>query len=71
MSASASLGFQGIVGKRSNTRFTTTASVVPITVRVELFTDPSLFDRPQRMITREHKLIATSSPRCATLARVD
>ncbi|KAF5366814.1 hypothetical protein D9758_006551 [Tetrapyrgos nigripes] len=52
---SASLGCQGIVGKRLNTQFTTT--IVLTTVWVELVTDPKLFLH-QRVKTRDHKLIA-------------
>ncbi|KAJ7204590.1 hypothetical protein C8J57DRAFT_1441484 [Mycena rebaudengoi] len=48
---SASLGVQGIVGKRLNTQFTTT--IVLTTVWVELVTDPKLFYRK--------KLIAAAS----------
>ncbi|KAF7323591.1 Aldedh domain-containing protein [Mycena kentingensis (nom. inval.)] len=53
---SASLGLQGIVGKRLNTQFTTT--IVLTTVWVELVTDPRLFSLRQKVITRDHKLIA-------------
>ncbi|KAJ6616494.1 hypothetical protein B0H10DRAFT_1397323 [Mycena sp. CBHHK59/15] len=53
---SASLGVQGIVGKRLNTQFTTT--IVLTTVWVELVTDPRLFNLRQKVITRDHKLIA-------------
>ncbi|KAJ7698590.1 hypothetical protein B0H17DRAFT_927290 [Mycena rosella] len=53
---SASLGVQGIVGKRLNTQFTTT--IVLTTVWVELVTDPRLFNIRQKVITRDHKLIA-------------
>ncbi|KAF7348559.1 Aldedh domain-containing protein [Mycena venus] len=53
---SASLGLQGIVGKRLNTQFTTT--IVLTTVWVELVTDPRLFNLRQKVITRDHKLIA-------------
>ncbi|KAK1225790.1 hypothetical protein PQX77_011256 [Marasmius sp. AFHP31] len=56
---SASLGLQGIMGKRLNTQFTTT--IVLTTVWVELFTDPSLFNLRQKIITRDHKLIAAFS----------
>ncbi|KAK7446642.1 hypothetical protein VKT23_014336 [Stygiomarasmius scandens] len=55
---SASLGLQGIMGKKLNTQFTTT--VVVTTVWVELVTDPNLFKR-KRVKTRDHKLIAASS----------
>ncbi|KAJ7609704.1 hypothetical protein FB45DRAFT_943775 [Roridomyces roridus] len=53
---SASLGIQGIVGKRLNTQFTTT--IVLTTVWVELVTDPRLFNLRQKVKTRDHKLIA-------------
>ncbi|KAL0566241.1 hypothetical protein V5O48_015773 [Marasmius crinis-equi] len=56
---SASLGLQGIMGKRLNTQFTTT--IVLTTVWVELFTDPSLFNLRKKVITRDHKLIAAGS----------
>ncbi|KAK1217253.1 hypothetical protein PQX77_020102 [Marasmius sp. AFHP31] len=56
---SASLGVQGIQGKRLNTQFTTT--VVLTTVWVELMTDPSLFNLKRKVITRDHKLIAAGS----------
>ncbi|THV03528.1 hypothetical protein K435DRAFT_827097 [Dendrothele bispora CBS 962.96] len=52
---SASLGCQGILGKRLNTQFTTT--IVLTTVWVELVTDPKLFYH-ERVKTRDHKLIA-------------
>ncbi|KAF8217739.1 hypothetical protein K438DRAFT_1795562 [Mycena galopus ATCC 62051] len=53
---SASLGVQGIVGKRLNTQFTTT--IVLTTVWVELVTDPRLFKLREKVKTRDHKLIA-------------
>jgi len=53
---SASLGVQGIVGKRLNTQFTTT--IVLTTVWVELVTDPRLFKIREKVKTRDHKLIA-------------
>ncbi|KAJ7750977.1 hypothetical protein DFH07DRAFT_745877 [Mycena maculata] len=53
---SASLGVQGIVGKRLNTQFTTT--IVLTTVWVELMTDPGLFNLKHKVKTRDHKLIA-------------
>ncbi|KAJ7756223.1 hypothetical protein B0H16DRAFT_1674768 [Mycena metata] len=56
---SASLGVQGIVGKRMNTQFTTT--IVLTTVWVELVTDPRLFKLGERVKTRDHKLIAALS----------
>ncbi|KAF5323666.1 hypothetical protein D9758_018409 [Tetrapyrgos nigripes] len=71
---SASMGLQGIMGKRLNTQFTTTGAppvsnihlyflpsdLVLTTVWVELVTDPKLFYR-QRVKTRDHKLIAAIS----------
>ncbi|KAJ8519010.1 hypothetical protein ONZ45_g4006 [Pleurotus djamor] len=56
---SASLGVQGIIGKRLNTQFTTT--IVLTTVWVELMSDPSLFTFRKSVITRDHKLIAAFS----------
>ncbi|KIJ99303.1 hypothetical protein K443DRAFT_680027 [Laccaria amethystina LaAM-08-1] len=56
---SASLGVQGIVGKRLNTQFGTT--IVLTTVWVELVSDPRLFRLRQRVITRDHRLIAAVS----------
>ncbi|KAF7334314.1 Aldedh domain-containing protein [Mycena sanguinolenta] len=56
---SASLGVQGIVGKRLNTQFTTT--IVLTTVWVELFTDPRLFKIREKVKTRDHKLIAAAA----------
>ncbi|KAF4577092.1 hypothetical protein EYR36_005079 [Pleurotus pulmonarius] len=56
---SASLGVQGIMGKRLNTQFTTT--IVLTTVWVELVSDPRLFSLRQSVITRDHKLIAAFS----------
>ncbi|KAJ7134274.1 hypothetical protein C8R44DRAFT_421074 [Mycena epipterygia] len=53
---SASLGVQGIVGKRLNTQFGTT--IVLTTIWVELASDPRLFNLRQKVITRDHKLIA-------------
>ncbi|KAJ3571116.1 hypothetical protein NP233_g3958 [Leucocoprinus birnbaumii] len=53
---SASLGVQGILGKRLNTQFGTT--IVLTTVWVELFTDPGLFNLRQRVKSRDHRLIA-------------
>ncbi|KAF9267732.1 hypothetical protein L218DRAFT_1073831 [Marasmius fiardii PR-910] len=63
---SASLGLQGIQGKRLNTQFTTTSkflsrSLVLTTVWVELMSDPKLFNLRQKVITRDHKLIAAGS----------
>ncbi|KAF8916875.1 hypothetical protein CPB85DRAFT_1215963 [Mucidula mucida] len=56
---SASLGVQGIVGKRLNTQFTTT--IVLTTVWVELVNDPKLFQFMHKVKTRDHKLIAASA----------
>jgi len=56
--ASASIGLQGIMGKRVNTQFTTT--VVLTTVWCELMADPKLF-RPNWVITRDHKFIAIAA----------
>ncbi|KAJ7154675.1 hypothetical protein C8R46DRAFT_1118055, partial [Mycena filopes] len=59
---SASLGVQGIVGKRLNTQFTTT--IVLTTVWVELVTDPRLFNIREKVKTRDHKLIAAVALFC-------
>ncbi|KIY72894.1 hypothetical protein CYLTODRAFT_343161 [Cylindrobasidium torrendii FP15055 ss-10] len=56
---SASLGLQGVLGKRLNTQFTTT--IVLTTVWIELMTDPKLFDFKHMVKTRDHKLIAASA----------
>ncbi|EAU81393.2 hypothetical protein CC1G_05223 [Coprinopsis cinerea okayama7 len=56
---SASLGLQGVLGKRLNTAFGTT--IVLTTVWVELMTDPSLFNLRQKVISRDLRLIAASS----------
>ncbi|KAF8799762.1 hypothetical protein BYT27DRAFT_7176191 [Phlegmacium glaucopus] len=56
---SASLGVQGILGKRLNTQFGTT--IVLTTVWVELMSDPRLFRLRQRVMTRDHRLIAAVS----------
>ncbi|KAI0746588.1 hypothetical protein C8Q80DRAFT_1176063 [Daedaleopsis nitida] len=53
---SASLGLQGIMGKRVNTQFATT--IVLTTVWCELMADPNLFKLRQSVISRDHKLIA-------------
>jgi len=53
---SASLGVQGILGKRLNTQFGTT--IVLTTVWVELMSDPQLFKFKQKVISRDHKLFA-------------
>ncbi|KAI0937719.1 hypothetical protein AcV7_003677 [Taiwanofungus camphoratus] len=56
---SASLGLQGIMGKRVNTQFTTT--IVLTTVWCELMADPKLFKLNRRIISRDHKVIAILS----------
>jgi len=53
---SASVGLQGIMGKRVNTQFATT--VVLTTVWCELMSDPKLFQFRLGVISRDHKLIA-------------
>ncbi|KAG6864138.1 hypothetical protein C0991_012187 [Blastosporella zonata] len=53
---SASLGVQGVVGKRLNTQFGTT--IVLTTVWVELVSDPRLFKFRQKVASRDHKLLA-------------
>lgn len=53
--ASATVGLQGIMGKRVNSQFATT--VVLTTVWCELLSDPKLF-RPNFQITRDHKFLA-------------
>jgi len=73
---SASLGVQGILGKRLNTQFGTTSASSPVsiilqsltdpkvvltTVWVELMSDPRLFRFRQRVMTRDHRLIAAVS----------
>jgi len=56
---SASLGLQGILGKRLNTQFGTT--IVLTTVWVELITDPRLFKFRERVMSRDHRVIAAVS----------
>lgn len=56
---SASMGLQGIMGKRTNTQFTTT--VVLTTTWCELMTDPQLFDIRRLVISRDHKIMAIGS----------
>lgn len=51
---SASMGLQGIMGKRVNTQFATT--IVLTTVWCELMADPKLFQL-RRVVTRDHKVI--------------
>ncbi|KAF5383000.1 hypothetical protein D9615_004846 [Tricholomella constricta] len=53
---SASLGVQGIQGKRLNTQFGTT--IVLTTVWVELVSDPRLFKLREKVVSRDHKIIA-------------
>lgn len=53
---SASVGLQGIMGKRVNTQFATT--VVLTTVWCELMADPKLFQFRRSVISRDHKFIA-------------
>ncbi|KAH7912646.1 hypothetical protein BJ138DRAFT_1147976 [Hygrophoropsis aurantiaca] len=53
---SASMGLQGIMGKRLNTQFTTT--VVLTTTWCELMADPKLFDIRRLVISRDHKIMA-------------
>ncbi|KAG6828223.1 hypothetical protein H0H92_008756 [Tricholoma furcatifolium] len=53
---SASLGVQGVLGKRLNTQFGTT--IVLTTVWVELVSDPRLFKLRERVKSRDHKLLA-------------
>jgi hypothetical protein len=55
---SASMGLQGIMGKRLNTQFATT--IVLTTVWCELMTDPKLF-AARHVASRDHKIIAVSS----------
>ncbi|XP_006464009.1 hypothetical protein AGABI2DRAFT_194621 [Agaricus bisporus var. bisporus H97] len=56
---SASLGLQGILGKRLNTQFGTT--IVLTTVWVELITDPGLFNIRKKVMSRDHRLIAAGA----------
>ncbi|KAH6891869.1 hypothetical protein BKA70DRAFT_1119340 [Coprinopsis sp. MPI-PUGE-AT-0042] len=56
---SASLGLQGVLGKRMNTAFGTT--IVLTTVWVELMTDPGLFNLRKRVVSRDLRLIAAST----------
>ncbi|KAI0249750.1 hypothetical protein BJV78DRAFT_1276033 [Lactifluus subvellereus] len=55
---SASMGLQGIMGKRVNTQFATT--IVLTTVWCELMADPKLFIA-RRVSSRDHKVIAVTS----------
>ncbi|KAF9457815.1 hypothetical protein BDZ94DRAFT_1272156 [Collybia nuda] len=56
---SASLGVQGIQGKRLNTQFGTT--IVLTTVWVELMSDPRLFKLREKVASRDHKVLAAVS----------
>ncbi|KAG2064129.1 hypothetical protein BDR04DRAFT_1110563 [Suillus decipiens] len=56
---SASMGLQGIMGKRVNTQFTTT--VVLTTTWCELMADPKLFHIRRNIISRDHKVLAIVS----------
>lgn len=73
---SASMGLQGIMGKRVNTQFTTTGAfrvfahcpslidllpVVLTTTWCELMADPKLFDIRRMVISRDHKIMAIGS----------
>jgi len=51
----ASLGLQGIIGKRLNTQFSTT--VVLTAIWIELIADPKLFFG-QKVVSRDHKILA-------------
>ncbi|KAI6017121.1 hypothetical protein EDC04DRAFT_3093457 [Pisolithus marmoratus] len=53
---SASMGLQGIMGKRLNTQFTTT--VVLTTTWCELITEPQLFHFRRLVMSRDHKVMA-------------
>ncbi|KAG6864182.1 hypothetical protein C0991_011801 [Blastosporella zonata] len=53
---SASLGVQGVLGKRLNTQFGTT--IVLTTVWVELVADPRLFKLREKVVSRDHRLLA-------------
>lgn len=55
---SASMGLQGIMGKRLGTQFATT--IVLTTVWCELMTDPRLFSR-RRVASRDHKVVGVSA----------
>lgn len=52
---SASMGLQGIMGKRVNTQFATT--IVLTTVWCELMADPKLFKLTRRVVSRDHKIV--------------
>ena len=53
---SASMGLQGIMGKKINSQFATT--VVLTSVWCELMADPKLFSLRKRVISRDHKILA-------------
>lgn len=55
---SASMGLQGIMGKRINSQFATT--VVLTSVWCELVADPKLFNLRRGIISRDHKVLAIS-----------
>ncbi|KAF9220817.1 hypothetical protein BS17DRAFT_786621 [Gyrodon lividus] len=56
---SASMGLQGIMGKRMNTQFTTT--VVLTTTWCELMTEPKLFEFRRLVAARDHKVMAIAA----------
>ncbi|KDQ60494.1 hypothetical protein JAAARDRAFT_56379 [Jaapia argillacea MUCL 33604] len=56
---SASLGLQGIMGKRVNGQYATT--IVLTTIWCELMADPKLFNLRAWVVSRDHKLIAIVS----------
>ncbi|EPQ50389.1 hypothetical protein GLOTRDRAFT_141505 [Gloeophyllum trabeum ATCC 11539] len=53
---SASLGLQGIMGKRVNGQFATT--IVLTTIWCELMADPKLFSFKSWVVSRDHKIVA-------------
>lgn len=53
---SASMGLQGIMGKRINSQFATT--VVLTSVWCELVADPKLFSLRKAVTSRDHKILA-------------
>jgi hypothetical protein len=56
---SASMGLQGIMGKRINSQFATT--VVLTSVWCELIADPKLFTLRKSVVSRDHKFLAISA----------
>lgn len=56
---SASMGLQGIMGKRINSQFATT--VVLTSVYCELMADPKLFNLRKGTTPRNHKILAISA----------